>query len=265
MHARELIELAGLVAAHAPVLVRTPGRISDALLEQYWVASKSRQDRWGRALRRLSSRDANRRRAMSQRPACRGLLEEIVTGELLTRVWAAVASAHDRFRGTEQAGPIAESVLAGHLEARHRVLTLLVQEPGLHVEIAFKLDRLRRSIERWTDVLLGFLPPLDDLGRFAVDLDRARDFADDFRGRIAAQGTQLVCPLMLASLRATYRRVLSPSSPNGDLNARIASSLLTCLQPELCDAAGLFRSGWLLRMSNVTDDTQELIEELLAT
>lgn len=263
MHARELIELAGLVAAHGPVLVRTPGRISEGLLEQYWVASKSRQDRWGRALRRLSDGDVKDRQAISQRPTYRGLLEEIITGELLARVWAAVTSAHDHYRGTEQAEPIAESVLAGHLEARHRVLTLLAQEPGLHVELAFKLNRLRRSIDRWTDVLLGFLLALDDLGRFAVDPDRARDYADDLRGRSGLQGTQLVWPLMLASLRATYGRVLYPSSPSGDLNARIASSILTCLQPELCDAAGLFRSGWLLRMSNVTDDTQGLIEELL--
>ena len=49
-----------------------------------------------------------------------------------------------------------------------------------------------------------------------------------------------------------------------DLNARIAASLLSCLQPELFEATGLLRSAWLMRMSNVTEDAQGMIDELVA-
>jgi len=266
MHAHELIELAALIAAHAPVLVRTPGRIPDAGIEDYWIASKSRLDRWGRALKQISTEDPNapRRPGPLRRPEFRGVLEEIITGDVLTRVWTAVMYAYDRLRGTDQAEPIARSVLVGHLEARYRVMTLLTRGPGIDVEQAVRLNRLRRRTERWTDLLIGYLTSVDDVGQFAVEPDRARDFAEDLHHRSHLEGGRAVWPLVFASLRAAFGQGLVPESPNGDLNARIASSVLACLQPELFDATGLLRSAWLMRMSNVTDDAQGMIDELVA-
>jgi hypothetical protein len=57
---------------------------------------------------------------------------------------------------------------------------------------------------------------------------------------------------MLASVRASFREGLCPVSPNADLNARIASSILACFQGELFDSTGLLRSLWLTRLANVT-------------
>jgi hypothetical protein len=266
MHARELIELAALAVAHAPVLVRTSGRISESNIRKYWTASKSRLDRWGWTLRSVLGEDGQSRQPSKASPGKlpRATLEEIITGEVLTRVWAAVLCAHDRFRGTDQAEPIARSVLVGHLEARHRVLTLLAGGPPVDLEQAFPLDRLRRRAERWTDLLIGCLVGVEDVSRFAVEPDRARQFADDFRNRSSTKGEQYVWPLLLASLRSAFQTGLSPTSPNSDLNARIAASVLASLEPELFDATGLLRSAWLMRMNHVTDDAQGMIDELLA-
>ena len=49
------------------------------------------------------SADAGRR----QWPAIRGVLEEILLAEMLTRVWATVLCAFDRRQGTLEAEPIA--------------------------------------------------------------------------------------------------------------------------------------------------------------
>ena len=208
MHARELIELAALVAAHGPVLVRTSGRISETSLKQYWIASKTRLDRWGWTLRSVSGEadETDRASKPSQGALPRGTLEEIITGEALTRVWAAVLSAHDRFRGTHQAEPIAQSVLSGHLEARHRVLTLLVSGPPVDVGQAVRLNRLRCRAERWTDLLIGHLLGVEDVSRFAVEPDRAREFADDLRSRSRMKRGRHTWPLLLASLRAAFRK-----------------------------------------------------------
>jgi hypothetical protein len=266
MHAHELIELAALVSAHGPVLVRTPGRISRAGIEEYWIASKSRLDRWGRSLKRFSTEraDAGRRRPPSGSPVAVGVLEEIITGDMLTRVWTALMFAYDRFRGTDHVEPIARSVLVGQREARFRVLTLLAREPRIDAARAVKLDRLRRRTERWTDLLIGYLIGLDDVGQFAIDPNRARDFADDLRYRSCMNGGRCVWPLVFASLRASFAPGLFASSPNGDLNARIAASILSCLRPELLDATGLLRSAWLMRLSEVTDEAQGMIGELLS-
>src|SRR5262249_36380829 len=55
MHARDLAELAALVAVHAPVIVQGAGRVPHSSSEQYWAASKCRLDRWGRLLRQLTA------------------------------------------------------------------------------------------------------------------------------------------------------------------------------------------------------------------
>ena len=266
MHASQLVELAAIVSAHGPVLVRRTRQLSITGIEQYWTESKCRLDRWHRSLKSFSSSaaggDAAWRRA--QWPFIRGVLEEILTSEMLTRVWTAVMCAYDRSHGTNLAEPVARSVMIGHMEARHRVLTLLVRGPGIDAAAAVKLNHLRRRTERWTDLLVGYLAGLDDVAEFAIDPERARDFAEDLRYQSHQSGGRHAWPLVLASLRAAFRHGLAPVSPNADLNRRIATTILSCFRGELFDSTGLFQSLWLVRLSNVTNDAQGMIDDLLS-
>lgn len=266
MHARELIELAALVSAHGPVLIRQTGPISASGIEQYWAKSKCRLDRWGRSLKAFSdgAAEAGSQWSKAQWPAIQGVLEEILTGEVLTRVWTAVLCAHDRTQGMQEAEPVARSVLIGQMEARHRVLTLLVRGRGINAEAALKLNQLRRRTERWTDMLVGYLTGPYDVGEFAIDPDRAKDFADDLHYQSHLKGGRHVWPLVLASLRAGFHQGLSPSSANADLNAEIAAAILSCFPSDLFDATGLLRSVWLTRLSNATSDAQGLLDDLLS-
>ena len=100
------------------------------------------------------------------------------------------------------------------------------------------------------------------VSEFAFDPRRASDFAEDWRHRSGLQGSRHAWPLVLASLRAAFRPVLSPESPNAELNARIAASILACFPAELFDSTGLLRSLWLMRLTNIAEDTQGMIEEL---
>ncbi|MGA2033787.1 MAG: hypothetical protein ABSG68_16155 [Thermoguttaceae bacterium] len=266
MHACELVELSAILSGHGPVLIRGIQRISPQALQQYWTASKCRLDRWTASLKGFAD-DAVRlspQQVQAHWPHTRGVLEEILTSEVLTRVWTAILCACDRREGIEEAGPIARSVLIGHVEARHRVLVLLVRGPGIHVEAAVKLNHLRRRAERWTDMLIGYLAGLVDVGEFAVEPQRARDFAQDLQYQSGVAGGRHAWPLLLASIRAAFGQGLMPYSPNADLNERIASSILACFPAELFDATGLFRSLWLLRLSNVTSDVQGMVEDLLS-
>jgi len=265
MHARELIELAALVSAHGPILVRSDQQIPAGGVEQYWMSSKVRLDRWTRSLKEFTRQiDADAQNRQRQWPEVRGVLEEILTGEILTRVWAAVLCAYDRSRGSDDAEPVARSVMIGHSEARHRVLTLLSRTSGIEAKTAVKLNRLRRHAERWTDLLVGRLADIQDVGEFAVDPKRAMDFAEDAPSRQGFEASRLAWPLLLASLRKAFQRELGPVSPNADLNAGIAASVLSCFPSELIDSTGLFRSLWLMRITSAAEDAVRMIEELLA-
>ncbi len=268
MHARELVELAAIVSAHGPVLIRSGAPIPTDSIEQYWTASKVRLDRWAWRLKSFrcdfgGSADADARQRRDPWPAARGVLEEILTGEMLTRVWTAVLCGYDRRRGGDEAEPVARSVMIGHMEARHRVLTLMVRSSGIDAEAAVKLNRLRRRVERWTDLLIGHLAGIHDVSEFAFDPPRAKDFAEDLQYRSDLPGGRRVWPLVLASLRAAFRQGFSAESPNADLNARIAASILSCFPTDLFDSTGLLRSLWLIRLTNIAEDTQGMIDDLL--
>ncbi len=265
MHARELVELAAIVSAHGPLLVEGVERLSPSSLEEYWTASKIRFDRWGHSLRTFIAQADDSQWHKAHWPYMSGVLEEILTGEVLVRVWTAVLCAHDRQQGAEDADPIARSVMSGHMEARHRVLTLLVRGPGVEAEAAVKLNHLRRRVERWTDMLIGYLLGLHNSREFAVDQRRAQEFSTDLHYQCRHPGGRHAWPLVLASLRASFQHGLTPASPNADLNGRIASSILSCFPAELFDATGLFCSMWLMRLINAANDAQGMIDQLLDT
>jgi hypothetical protein len=262
MHARELVDLACVLSAHGSVVIRQAGPFARSGLEEYWIASKCRLDRWSHRLSRPSPSQAGGPRP-GPAPAA-ALLEEVLTGEVLTRVWAAVACAHDRLQGCDDAEPVARSVLIGHLEARHRVLTLLVSATQLRAEEAIRLDCLRRRVERWTDMLIGYLTQLNEVREFAFDPDRAADFAQDLREQGKLPGGRHVWSLIQGSLQAAFSRGLTAWSPNADLNARIAGGILSCFPAEVFDSTGLPRSLWSLRLVQTASDAQGMISQLLS-
>jgi hypothetical protein len=264
MHARDLVELASLVVEHGHTLVEGHERIAAGGIEQYWTASKVRLDRWARTLKHFSeraSRPIERRCRTWSR--VRGTIEEILSGEVLTRVWTAVLCAYDRRRGTDDAEPIARSVLIGHVEARHRALLILTNAEGIAAHEQTTLNRLRRRAESWTNLLVGRLCELGDLTEFAPDPQQAREFADELTARSDDAAYRLAWPLGMASLRSAFRQALSEESPNADQNAKIAAAILACFPLELSDSAGMFRSLRILRATSLADDIEGMIAELL--
>jgi len=265
MHARELIELAAIVTAQGPVLLQQKPQLSATALGEYWAHSKCRLDRWSRSVKQFKGAHESPQGVCAPWTVVRGIFEEVLTGEILTRVWTAVLCAHDRVLGASDVEPVARSVMLGHAEARNRVLTLLVSGKGMDAEEALRLNRLRRRSERWIDMLIGYLCGIEDLSEFAIDPDRAKDFAEDISYQSRLAGGHQAWPLLQTSLRAAFRTSLHESSPNCDLNEKIASSILSCFQSDLFDSTGMFRSLWMHRLTNIADDAQGMLDDLLAT
>ncbi len=264
MHVRELVELAALVSYHGPALVAGHGKLSPAGLEQYWTASRCRLERWSRGLKELTPTAAPlAMNGPGTRNAC-GLLEEVLASEVLTRVWTALLACYELHRSGEEASALARSILTAHLEARNRVLKLLVSGPELRVQEVLSLNRLRQRADRWTDLLVGHLSVHDDLSEFAQTPDRARDFADELRQPQSAVNGRPAWLLTLSSLRASFRTCFSADSPNPDSNAQIAAAVLSSFEPDVFDSTGLFPSLWMTRLASATVDAQVRISDLFA-
>lgn len=256
MQTAELVELATLAAFHGPTLVVGASGTSLVGLEEYWSASKCRFDRWGTALGRLRRRETP---LFDEGPSSvRGLIEEVLGSEVLTRVWSAVVTTFDRRRGGQDNEIVVRSVYIGHQEMRRRALKLLLGGAGLTSNEAVNLNRLRRRLEQWTDMLLAPLAAQDDVQEFAFDGDRLRAHAaelkDDATGDKAA--------LLQTTVRTFSSRAFRESAPCADLNLRVATTVLGAFAPELFDSCGVIRSLWMMRLTKIADDAQRMVTEL---
>lgn len=264
MHVRELVEVAGLLALNGPAMTAAAPSGATSFLEQYWASSKARFDNWSRVLKNAGAvADGNAAMDSTSLVDLRATLDEIFAGEMLTRVWTAVATARDRRWRSSGDEPVARSVLASHLEARHRAMELLLNGHAFSTQQAVTINRLRRRADRWTDVLIGGLWQLGAMDEFAVDAERAEDFAAELALRRHEPDGRNAWRLTLVSLRGAFHTGLSPIAANPDANARIVAGVLGCLQGELFDSTGLPRSLWLMRISATAGDAQGMINELL--
>jgi hypothetical protein len=266
MHPRELVDVAAMVALHGPLLIEGRSPPAEAELEQYWSASKCRAENWGRLLKAADlSTQAVLQRDLDRWVEIRAVLDEIFVSEIVTRLWTAVLVACDRRTTNKTAEPIARSVLASHMEARHRALALLMHDEALTTEQAVAANRLRRRCERWTDALLGGLWHVDEAREFAFDPERAADFQRDLSRRRGVAGGKQAWRLLLVSLRNAFQGGLFPTAANPESNVRIAASIVGSFPGDVFDSTGVFRSLWMVRMAAVASDAQGLITQLLET
>ena len=264
MQAHELVELSALIAMNSHGFVRGPGRLSDARIGRYWSSSRSRFDRWANTLKAFApAKSTSDRRPSAAWKSVYPTLEEIFTGEILTRVWTAMACEHDRRRGSSYVSPVVRSVVLGHMESRNRALNVMFHAQEHEERQVMLADRLRRRSERWTDMLLAYILPDCEIDNVAFDPKRTREFARDLQEEFRAAQMEQAWRLMAVSLKAAFGTLACDFSPNPDFNSQIALSIVACFRPEAFECTGLFSSLWMERLDSTVDDTQAMIADLL--
>ncbi|MEM9589264.1 MAG: hypothetical protein AAGA03_18425, partial [Planctomycetota bacterium] len=157
MHCVLLADLAAILSQHGPAIIYRHPEIANEKLTTYWLRCRSRFDLWHRSMSRFSQAQAS-----GDWITIRGwwlrhitMLEEVLVTEMLTRVVATLATEIDRGNDHDELSPVTHAVHVTHLEARNRVLRLMIDGRGCSVPDAVRLNRLRKGVERWTDALLG--------------------------------------------------------------------------------------------------------------
>ena len=254
MNQRLVAEFTALVAAQAPLIIEGTTPLAEGPLWVYWQHGKALWLRRKREVEELCSLvDSD---SPQDRPS--KILKsagDLLVGELLTRIAGAVLTACDRRQRLQRAEPIARNLLAVHQKCRADVLRLLLHSTILPADQLGELDRLRRRVERWTDVLIG---PLiahygDDLADFAFDARRAREFAVDQMSARFRSTSQPAWSFLLAGLRSAFPD--EPSTPPlKDPVLPILRSMLALYPEEAFQSSGQIQS---LRHTRVVRDGQQ--------
>lgn len=263
MHVRELVELAARIAVSSSSDLPPPHDPKGRSIQTYWSATRCRADRWIRAIRWQG--ELILRGELTSRQVWKNfqpLFQETLAAELVTRIAAAASAAHDARRKEAELEPVARSVFTAHLEVRAKVLQLLLTGERQGIPAAKQLNDLRRRIERWTDLLLAHLAPTISVHDFAFEPNRVADFATDLRSGGSESEQELARELLFSSFRGSLLSHLTAASPNADLNETIGRSLTALFGDAAAQTAG--ESGWLARISQMTDDAQEMLDEITA-
>lgn len=200
------VELAVHVSRNCDRVVENPDLLTEADLGNFWKYANRRISDWkldlNRCNRQLTLSSEKNRLAKSRE--IDGLISELLVSDVLIRLWAGVLAGVDARRGTKWAEPIARHVMVDHLQARYLALQTLVDQQKLSRPRVLRLNKLRHSAERWTDVLLGRVICQWDVGDFAYNEDQAREFGECHLSYRDAATRETSWHLILSGARITF-------------------------------------------------------------
>jgi len=242
MHCIELARLATLIAAQGPTLASLRPDIPADAMTRYWVASRQRTELWHRGLARLADLESTGNSLaidawwFEHVP----MIEEILVSEMLTRVMAAVGAALDTDIQERDIEPITYSIFQTHLESRNRVLRVLLFSRGRSVELALRLNRLRRCVERWNDFLLApLISAYPDSIQFAIDVGRARAYASECPLEGRDRTSDGIHWLSAATLEISLSNLCDRRAALPQANRHVGQAVLAFLRSPTFDSLGL--------------------------
>ena len=226
MRLSELIHLPTLLVSYSDVLVRRLHFADDSSLHAYWVASRARMYQWGLRLRSLVGQYPLNKYAAADQD-WRGsvtVMREILLSEITTRVWCALLEGVDRRFDSQDFGPVGQSVLQGHLDARNRVLHLMIRPQVRNLPEIQSLNEDRRQFEHWCDLLLSQLPSVCPVDRH---LSTPWHISKTDPTGLAAQSP--IAPLLATGILASAPHLRLEITPYETYHRRVSDSILACV------------------------------------
>ncbi|MCA9212039.1 MAG: hypothetical protein KDB27_03165, partial [Planctomycetales bacterium] len=180
MHAGTLIKIAADLATESGTLIQGSRRIPEQSLQQYWIASRCRLQRWQIDLKTFEIDLCNHpdrfiRIWLKAEP----LMNEILQSEMLTRVWSAILNGIEQVCPVRDCDSIGRSTLIGHLEARNRVLRMVVDAESKDISAVRRMNEMRTQTERWTDYLISVIADNADVSSFGFDERRVQEYCKE--------------------------------------------------------------------------------------
>lgn len=252
---QQLAEAVTLISVHSPRIIDDPAPLPREPLLRFWSCTVARLKHCRQAVLQYLERPRQltpleRHILWEQTEAAAG---EIFISDLLSRVWGAILVACDQARGTRDAEPIARHLLLRQMEARQDVLRLMVAGPQVSLDQILQLDRLRKRLERWTDLVCGHLLLRCDVDDFAFDAERAREFGEEQQQAWDTPQHQRVWQMYLLCVRGGFSQRVSPRSLHSQMRLESVASMLACFPAGTFPAEGPLKSGWLSTLADSTN------------
>lgn len=258
MHAFSLAHVANTFCQHAESQVALECFPSRDAIQAYWLTHRFRHEYWNTQL--AAHRAAIQKPGVSHRNRrwreITPVLEEILLSEPLSRCIAYHANVLEEEQIDFDFGPLAHNVLNSHIEARHRCLHLIVFGSGLDVELAVRLNRMRRVLEMYSDQLIAYMRPVENLEAYCFDPEMTAAAQLTLRSNTSSSWRILGSLASARWLDRSLQNEVEPKTASGRLNHRLSQIVLELLPNSLFDGLGIPQSresAWLSCLSRESD------------
>jgi hypothetical protein len=246
----QIVELATVIAARSRMVIDRSEPLSPDALFRYGSRSLARIRGWRERI------DAFPREVSSLLPELREsawarvepVLFDVLTSDLITRLWGAILTANDARNRRSQAGPVGSSVFRSHLYVRQSVMSLLANAPMFVADRAARVDRVRRRIERWCDVLLGPLVLEFHCTEYVFQPARSAEFGREFLTTPEGVRRDQLWELYRLSLFAFFRDLPGVENMARNLRQEILQSIIECFPLDPDNAADRLPASWISRL-----------------
>lgn len=226
-----LTEVAAIMAAHSQLFIEQTDEISSEAVGDYYVLSRNRFNRWMRDLNDLehgrpTGDHMHQVGEIPGRPVTRAITEQILINEMISRIWTVLLLARDVSNGIDRIRPVARNIYLGHLAVRHKALGVVLADERMSPKDLLAIDQLRKSSERWTDLLCCSIMGQYNLWEFAFDKDRATEFLRDRVEQAGLSHRSRSWVLILAGLRHSFQDTGGLSAPVHDDDRRLVRLIL---------------------------------------
>ena len=166
------------------------------------------------------------------RPKACAIMQQILINDMVARIWTVLLLARDASNGVDHVRPVARNIYLGHLSVRHKALRVVLADDRVTPNELLAIDELRKSTERWTDLLCCSIMGQFNLWEFAFDRERAMEFYRDRvdQGGLGHQSRAWI--LILAGLRHRFQDTEGLSVPIHDDDRQLVRLMLNCF-PEV--------------------------------
>ena len=205
-----LTEVAALMAAHGQLFIEQSGEVSTQAVGDYYILSRNRFNRWMRDLNDLEhgipiSDPLHLVGFAVDRPGTRAITEQILINEMVARIWTVLLLARDASNNIDRIRPVARNIFLGHLAVRHKALGVVLADNRMSPKDLLAIDHLRKSTERWSDLLCCPFMGQFNLWECAFDKSRAQEFLRDRVDQAGISHRSRAWVLILAGLRHSFQ------------------------------------------------------------
>lgn len=276
MRTNEIIETAGIVSLQerqgAVLIAQLPEKVQLERAYQYWLANRQRFQAWEIALDQLETSYYS-----SVNPLPEGLFEEIIAGELLSRLTYSWFCCLDQVICAEKGDPvfasIGKNVLQAHEAVVQRVFGFLLQKEtrSTHFRTVW-YNQLRRTTRHWKLSLERYMTDsfmeeasMGDCSLFGgANLDEASGFeAGSEWGNYSSSAvaeSRLCWKALQPALQVSFLLWNRPKPANPACNRQIVHSVLDLIPAEGKQALFQYPECLEERVVDAADDMQYLLD-----